>query len=505
MRAIMLMFDSLNRHFLPNYGCNWTHAPNFRRLAQRTVTFDNSYVCSMPCMPARRDLHTGRPNFLHRSWGPLEPYDDSVPQLLQQAGIHSHLSTDHYHYFEDGGAAYHTRYQTWNFARGQEGDPWIGQVQPAPVHPRAIGRNTDMKGFGAQDRLNRQQVRTEDQWPQVQTFNNGMDYIRRNAGDQNWFVQIETFDPHEPFYSHPRYKDVYNTEHYDQWRLIGGALWDWPGYEQVKQTPELVEHMRYEYASLLEMCDRRLGDVLDLMDELNLWEDTMLIVWTDHGFILGEHECWAKVWLPFYQEVAHTPFFLWDPRVGQAGTRRNALVQPSIDLGPTLLEYFGQPSTPRMLGQSLRPVLESDQSIRTAGLFGVFGGQVNVTDGRYVYMRAPADEANQPLHEYTYMPCHMRTPFAVQELAGKVELGEPFAFTRGCRTMKIPAPRGPGWARHPECRKNLLFDIQADPQQRSPLTDPAVEARMIEHLLTLLHACDAPAEQYQRLGLRQPA
>jgi len=62
MRAIMVMFDSLNRRMLPAYGCDWVHAPNFQRLAQRTVVFDNSYVGSMPCMPARRELHTGRYN-----------------------------------------------------------------------------------------------------------------------------------------------------------------------------------------------------------------------------------------------------------------------------------------------------------------------------------------------------------------------------------------------------------------------------------------------------------
>ena len=79
MKAIMLMFDSLNRAMLPPYGCQWTHAPNFWRLAEKTVTFDRSYAGSLPCMPARRELHTGRYNFLHRSWGPIEPCDDSMP------------------------------------------------------------------------------------------------------------------------------------------------------------------------------------------------------------------------------------------------------------------------------------------------------------------------------------------------------------------------------------------------------------------------------------------
>ena len=108
MRVIMVMFDSLNRNMLNPYGGNLAATPNFNRLAEHSVTFDNCYAGSLPCMPARRELHTGRYNFLHRSWGPLEPFDDSMPELLNHSGIHSHMVTDHYHYFEDGGATYHT-------------------------------------------------------------------------------------------------------------------------------------------------------------------------------------------------------------------------------------------------------------------------------------------------------------------------------------------------------------------------------------------------------------
>ncbi|MFH5182558.1 sulfatase-like hydrolase/transferase [Paenibacillus sp. TAB 01] len=68
MKAVMVMFDSLNRHMLPPYGCGWIEAPNFQRLAERSVTFDRCYSGSLPCMPARRDLQTGRYSFLHRSW-----------------------------------------------------------------------------------------------------------------------------------------------------------------------------------------------------------------------------------------------------------------------------------------------------------------------------------------------------------------------------------------------------------------------------------------------------
>ena len=80
MKALMVMYDSLRRDLLSVYG-GPIPASNFERLAAHTVCFDKSYVGSLPCMPARRELHTGRYNFLHRSWGPMEPYDDSMPEI----------------------------------------------------------------------------------------------------------------------------------------------------------------------------------------------------------------------------------------------------------------------------------------------------------------------------------------------------------------------------------------------------------------------------------------
>lgn len=490
MKAIMVMFDSLNRHMLPGYGCEWTHAPNFRRLTERCVQFDRAYVCSMPCMPARRDIHTGRPNFLHRSWGPLEPFDDSMPLMLRQNGVHTHLATDHYHYFEDGGATYHTKYSTWEFFRGQEGDAWIGQIKD-PQYPEMVWPRTD--GSGRQDMINRQFMRREELQPQPQTFRAGLDYMRRNAGEDKWFLQIETFDPHEPFFSQRKYKDLY-AKHYDNYK---GRHFDWPPYCAVEETAEEIEHIRFEYASLLSMCDAYMGEVIDCMDELGLWDDTMLIVCTDHGFMLGEHDCWAKCWQPFYQEICHVPLYVWDPRTGKSNERRQSLVQ-TIDFAPTLLDYFGLEPTPDMLGKPLRETVASDAPVRQAGIFGMHGGHVNVTDGRFIYMRGPVGEDNGPLNNYTLMPTHMRGPFRLDELQSNIELAEPFGFTKGCQTMKIGCS-GTGMARRPLTTR--LYDIEADPHQESPLQDARIEAAMVSHLERCMRECEAPEEQFARLNL----
>jgi arylsulfatase A-like enzyme len=490
MKAILLMFDSLNRHMLPPYGCDWVYAPNFKRLAERSVVFDNCYVGSMPCMPARRELHTGRYNFLHASWGPIEPFDDSMPELLKDHGIYTHLISDHYHYWEDGGATYHTRYRSWENVRGQEGDPWKGMVCDPPIPENLNGRGGI---WGRQDWVNRQVMQEEDQFSQAVTFRLGLEFLRKNAQADHWFLHIETFDPHEPYFSPKKYKNLYPHEYH-------GPVYDWPPYRRVNETPEAAQHLVYEYAALLSMCDAQLGLILDMMDELDLWQDTLLIVNTDHGFLLGEHGWWAKCVQPFYNEVAHIPLFVWDPRLGLKGRRRSALVQ-TIDVAPTLLEFFGVEVPADMQGRPLREVVATDQPVREAGLFGLFGAQVNCTDGRYVYMRGPAKPGNQPLYEYTLMPTGHGSgrAFTSHEELLTMELSEPFSFTKGLKTLKIQSRGFHGNDFYPF--GTLLFDLEADPRQEHPMQDPVVEARMIEHLVRLMKENDAPTEQFTRFGL----
>jgi arylsulfatase A-like enzyme len=491
VKAIMVMFDSLNRRFLSPYGCDWVRTPNFARLAERTVTFDSSFVGSMPCMPARRELHTGRYNFLHRSWGPLEPFDDSMPEILKRRGIYTHLASDHYHYWEDGGCTYHSRYSTWEISRGQEGDPWIPDITPdIPAPDPDINPRADMKrgAWYRQDRVNRKHMRDERDQPQPKTFAMAERFLRTNHAADDWFLHVETFDPHEPYFSPKRFHDLYEKLASD------GIDFDWPGYDYVKEPPEIVEHLRLVSAALHTMCDEYLGRILDLMDEYGLWKDTMLIVNTDHGFMLGEHDMWAKCWQPFYNEIAHTPLFIWDPRSQKKGERRASLVQ-TIDLPATVLEYFGVDLPADMQGVPLRDTVASDAPVREAGLYGIHGGHVNCTDGRYVYMRAPAGKENRPLYNYTLMPTHMRGMFGVDELK-TTELANPFAFTKGLRTMRI-ASGGPD----AHSFGTMLFDLEADPGQDTPLRDAAVEDRMLGHLKRLMRENDAPPEQYERLGI----
>lgn len=488
MRAIIVMFDSLNRKFLEPYGCDFTKTPNFNRLKQHTVQFDTCYAGSLPCMPARRELHTGRYNFLHRSWGPIEPFDDSMPAILKSHGIHAHLVSDHGHYWEDGGATYHQRYNTWENFRGQEDDHWKGLAGglSEPVKTQRPVLPYRERAF-MQDQVNRTYLQDEKDHPQVKTFDAGLAFINDNIGRDQWFLQIEAFDPHEPFFTYEKYRELYPHDYQ-------GAHYDWPDYAKVTEGPEEVEHIRCQYAALLSMCDGQLGRVLDMMDKHDLWRDTLLIVNTDHGFLLGEHGFWAKNYMPMYEEISHTPLFIWDPRFRVQNERRQSLVQ-TIDIPATMLEYFGIRRPQDMQGQPLKDVITNDQPVREAALFGTHGAHICCTDGRYVYMKSPQSSENKPLHEYTLMPTHMDHFFSGEELK-TMQYHDPLPFTKEIPVMRFDVNSYV----HAFNYGDLLFDLTKG--QDVTIQDEAVRDHMERLMIQLMKENDAPAEQFERVGLK---
>jgi arylsulfatase A-like enzyme len=505
MKAVFVLFDSLNRHMLGAYGGTRIPTPNFDRLSKRTATFDNHYVGSLPCMPARRDMLTGRLTFLHRSWGPLEPFDNAFPELLHAAGVYSHLITDHFHYWEDGGATYHNRYDSYEFVRGQEGDPWKAMVQPhwerlrEKYHARQF--TEARREYFSQNIINREFIKEEKDFPSVQCFAHGFDFLERNKDADGWLLQIETFDPHEPFHAPARFKEPFDTG----WT---GPIRDWPRYGRVDEIPEECEELRANYYAIVSMCDFLLGQLLDYFDEHDLWKDTALVVTTDHGFLLGEHDFWAKNRMNMYEEVAHIPLFVHDPRHTELAGFRCAGLTQSIDIAPTFLDLFSVERAAEMEGLSLLEVAQKRAS-REAVLFGYFGGAVNIADGRYTYHRYPADLRSQEIYQYTVMPTHIFEPFSTEELS-QSSLAEPFPFTKGVKLLKVPVIErspmydvyGPGAFIENDTR---LYDLSTDPGQERPLRNSEVEGRLENLMTALMTANQAPTEAYTRLTLSRQA
>jgi hypothetical protein len=257
----------------------------------------------------------------------------------------------------------------------------------------------------------------------------------------------------------------------------------------------------------VSMCDFLLGKLLDHFDEKDLWSSIALVVTTDHGFLLGEHDFWAKNRMNVYQEVAHIPLFLHDPRQPLQGSRCSSLTQ-SIDIAPTFLDLFGAERPREMEGFSLAEIAAGARR-REALIFGYFGGAVNVTDGRFTYHRYPAELRSQEIYQYTLMPMHIFAPFSMEELS-RASLAEPFPFSKGAKLLKVPVLArtpyyelyGPGAFLESDTR---LYDVRQDPGQEYSLTLPDEESRLIRTMCELMKANDAPNEAFERLEIDSEA
>lgn len=485
MKAIVILFDTLCRRFLPAYGCEAVNTPNMTRLAQKSVIFDNHWMGSAPCMPARRDMLTGRYSFLERGWGGMEPFDVPLTHLLAHAGIHSHIETDHYHYFQGGGEFYATSFSTWSAYRGQEYDPLPAKIRPQDNLDPDLTWNRDAM------LRNRERFQTDLDFPSPQTLKGAADWLKLNEDSNDYLLWVEAFDPHAPMDYPPAY-ERHDAEALREAFPIA-ALPDGIPQERVDRFYE----DRRRYANLLAMTDRWLGELLDEIERQKGWDDTLILLTTDHGLLFGEHGHLGKNAYHAWNELAHIPLFVHLPGGENAGERRRQLTA-SIDLFPTLLDFFGAEAEQAIHGRSLLGIAKHNAAPQhEAVIFGWYGKTVSVTDGEHVYFRAPASRENQPLYHYFLMP----TEYHHRMSADRMKDAE---FGRFLPYVDIPVLRAPGipeFGIHDEIYENMCFNIVEDYQQLFDLCGTDVESRMQDLLVETMRRADSPEEHFERLGL----
>lgn len=495
--AVVILLDSLNRHMLGAYGGEEFATPNLDRFAARATRFTKHHTGSLPCMPARHDILCGALDFLWKPWGSVEIWEDAITYELRKAGVTTQLISDHPHLFETGGENYHVDFTAWDYQRGHEGDPWKTRPDPSWMgSPHNFKRRKpyeDSRGYFC----------GEEDFPGPRTMRATARWIEENAAHHDRFMLfVDEFDPHEPFDTPEPYASMYDKEWSDEHHMI------WPPYmqgalEKGVLTQAQAKQLRASYGGKLTMIDHWFGKVLDALDAGNHWDDTVVILCTDHGHYLGEKDIWGKPGVPIYQTLGHIPLMIAHP--GIAPGTCDALTT-SVDIFATLADIFGIEVRQRTHGHSLLPLLRGEKdNVREWLLTGIWGREVHYVDKRYKYARAPQG-VNAPLtmlsNRWSTMPTHMLT--REQELP----LPDDRAYLSRMPGSSVPVIRQdfvngdkiPYWA-YANFGGNHLYDLVEDGGETRNLAGETLEKDYAERLRSVLKELEAPDSQFKRLGL----
>lgn len=455
--------------------------PNMDRLAARGTVFDRAWAGSTPCMPARRDIYTGKYEFLERGWGPLEDEDLDLPRQvsgepnrsltrqLQEGYPVSYMVTDHFHLWERGAGNYHMGYTGFEFVRGHEADAWLTDPVsfpcPDPIDHKAERHHRNVH-------LTR---KTEADYFCAQVFTHAAGWLEANKEHQNFYLHIDCFDPHEPWDPPEELLKMFDPRGYDVERWASMVPYDkWDKH----YTPDGLRHVQARYAAMVALTDKWLGKLLDKLDELELWDDTMVIFTSDHGTYNGDHGRIGKLQTHQHDACGHIPFIVAHPEYGR-GERRSQLVQ-LVDIYPTVLSAIGRPCPADRHGIDLLPALrDPSRPTRDYAICGMFGRSVTLTDGDWILHQSPVPD-NKPLYWYG----HHVAKFIPYDLG---------PYENGRRAVDCPSWETETW----------LSDKRRDPNEYVNLAErrPDKLAELQLQLKSKLLELNAPKEQIARLGL----
>ena len=510
MNIIFILVDSLNKEALRTYNPDTVcETPNIEKFANRSHVFDNHYVGSLPCMPARREIFSGRKEFMWRPWGPLEVFDPRLPREIEKQGYNTGMITDHYHYWEETANGYVQGFMSAELIRGHETDFHTLRDNNCKDAPGWIEKTIEYRAAEHMYQYweNVKDFKDENDFFSAKTFKGAADWLEKYADRGKFFLTVETFDVHEPFHVPEPYASMYTEG-------IEGDGSDhniWPPYQMYDDlaeyldnaTPEDIAYLRSQYYGKTTMVDKWIGHLLDTIERLGLMDDTMIVFTTDHGHDLGEHNKLGKQF-PHYDSHANIPMIVWHPKNPGNGRRVSHLSQ-TVDVFSTLIEASGgTPPDSTRHSISMLPVVLEDTPIRDALTYGTFGQGVCVTDGTWTLFKAPVE--GEPLFAYSTM---ITRPLIVDNpVDGRVGAMPPPPVDQGYYDPSVPYPL---WKLpitiDPRTYENFLFNREDDPNQDMNLWDrsPEERDRMLSILRKLLDDEGYPSEQMSRLGIQHVA
>ncbi len=359
MNVILIITDTMRRDHLGLYGNQTVRTPHLDRLAGMSYVFDNAYCANFPTVPNRLDVMTGRFTMTEYGWQPMPRDATIISEVLGDAGKLTQMIVDTPHILANG-YGFDRGFAGWEWIRGQENDR-------LRTSPRDVTLSAAPEKLRSPETTVRQHLRnistreSEADCFCARTMQTACDWLEDNR-DEDFFLYIDTFDPHEPWDAPQWYVDLYDPGY-------EGDEVSYPVYGPSDYLSEAeLRHMRALYAAEVSLVDAWVGRLLSQVEQLGLMDDTAIIYTTDHGFYHGEHGLTGKTIIsenfhadtPLYSEVARIPLIVYVP--GATGGRVSAYAQPP-DYAPTVLDLMGVPMPETMQGMSLAPVMRGERSM----------------------------------------------------------------------------------------------------------------------------------------------
>jgi arylsulfatase A-like enzyme len=500
MNVLFILCDTVVREKLSPYHrgqgrYGYIRTPNIEAFAERSVTFENHWINSAPCMPARRDLWSGRIEFPWRSWGPRESFDPDWTVTLRQTNVSTALFTDHANLMDVGAGNYHFFFDHYAFVRGHFNDHCATTSLVEPARAGMTQRIYQKK---------RLEMRDEKDTYVAQNMSNVAHWLDENYyTNQPFFLFVDEFDPHWPLDPPEPYRSMYVEDR----SLLERDLPTF--YRSAWAEDYSADELRWlnaQCAGKITMVDRWLGEVLERVDRYALWDDTLILLTTDHGEFIGEYGQMSKGSGFSYPLFARIPLFVHMPHSPLNGQRTDALTC-AVDLHATALDALGQPVSEHSHGRSLLPLLKGEtHTPRLDVLYGWWGKGLYWTDGHMLLCKAP--EATGPLYQYgTNLGekwVGLRGDYfdRYQGCADydKVRVG-PYMPHSNRPVYRVPYD-GMAYSSK-DADFDALFDLDQDADCRTNLynSDPRLREQSIARLMAAMRSIGVPKEHYVRLGL----